>query len=130
MFDIADVSVELFHIFSSAVAAYGAATFGYLQCEGFSFHCLVASFLCVVICKLYGRNLVFALMARHHEIVIDHAAFHSFGTEFGLVGNLGVIAVKIFGQVDYRLFNQLQIAHTADGDAKFHGVVCLYLLLV
>ena len=84
----------------------------------------------VVIGELYGRNGELALIARHSQEVIDHVAFHAIGCEFGLVCHLGVVLIKVLGEVDDGQLQQFQVARTANDDAQGDGIAGLHRLFV
>ena len=71
--DESDILVKLLQIFLTREIAYrrSTRTLGYIEVEGCGLNSLVALGGGVEICKLYRRNIVLALMARHDEEIVD-----------------------------------------------------------
>ena len=70
------------------------------------------------------------LVAWHGQEIIYHVAFHAIGGQLGLVGDFGIIGVKVFGEFHHRLLDELEVAHTADNHTKGYRLVGFHLFLV
>ena len=69
-------------------------------------------------------------MARHCHEVINHAALHAVYGVFGLVCYFCVVSVKVLGEYDSRLLDELHVTCSADDYPQGYRVVGLYFLFV
>ena len=63
--------------------------------------------------KLYSRNGILSLIARHGNEIVYHVSFQSVTRNLRLVGYLRIILVEVFGEINNRLLDELHIATTA-----------------
>ena len=69
-------------------------------------------------------------MAGNGQEVVDHRAFHAVGGQLGFVGDLGIVLVEVFRELNNRLLDELEITDTADDDTQLDGLVGLDLGIV
>ena len=110
--------------------AGAALALGHLQVEGLAAGRLVLLGGGVVVDELDGRYVEVALMAGYSQELINHRAFHAVGGESGLVGYLRVVGVKVFGEVDHRLLDKLQVSRAAYHHLQRHRLVGLQFMFV
>ena len=125
--DIPDVlAQELEILLTGEVADTGrTGALLHLEREAFRLGRLVLMGGRIIIGELDRRYLVLALMTGHGEDIVDHRALQTIGRQLGLIGDLGVILVKIFGELHNRLLDELEIARTTDDDTQRDRVVGL-----
>ena len=71
--DITDILVKLLQVFLTREIANrrAARTLGHIKMEAFGLNSLVALRCGIKIGKLYWRNIVFALMARNNQEIVN-----------------------------------------------------------
>ena len=116
--DIVYVAIQQLHILLSRISAdiTRTATFGHVKRKTFSSNGLILTVVDIVVDILDGRNLKLACMSWHSQKIIDDRAFQTISGKLALISHLGVILVKVLGEFDFRLFQQLHITQTADND--------------
>ena len=130
--DVMDVAIQQLYILLSRIGTDIARTaaLGHIECETLGGKCLVLTLVDVVVNVFDGRNLELAGMTWNSQEVVDDGALKTVGGELALVSHLGIVFVKIFGELNIGLFQQLHIAQATDDDSQFDRIVGLHLGLV
>ena len=129
--DITNVLVQLFHLLSCISRHTGCAvTLCHIECKCLCMQCLVSIYLSIIIGELHRRYLVLALMTRDHKDIIHHAAFNTISSELSIVCYLGIILIKVLGQIDDRLFDEFQVTCTTHRHTEGDGVISLHFFLI
>ena len=130
--DITDVLIQFLQVFLPREVADtgGTRAFSHIEREALAADSLITVGGGIKIGELHRRNLVLTLMTRHDEDIVDFGAFKAIGRQLGIVGDLRVILIEVFGNVDHRLLDQLQVTCTANDDTHRNGIVGFSLSFV
>ena len=129
--DVSNILVEELQVFLSCeVADCGSTACALLHIdgEGLGLNSLVTAGRSVIVCKFHRRNLELTLMAGNSQEVVDHRTLNAVGGKFRLIGDLGIIAVKVLGELYHRLLDQLEVTHATDDDTKLESLVGFHFL--
>ena len=123
-FDISDVLRQLLQILPREVADRGCTrTLGYIKSKALALNGLIGILRGVEIGEFHWGNLIFTLMTRYDEYIVNHGAFDAAGGEFGFVRNLRLVFVEVLRYIDDRLFQKFQITRATDDHTHGNGIV-------
>ena len=107
-----------------------AIAFSYLQINGLGLHCAILIAVNIIVDEFNGRYCIVALIAWNSKEVINHVSLQAIGRKFGLICNLCIILVEIFGELYNRLLDKFQVAVTTDNDSEVKRLTRLDILVV
>ena len=70
------------------------------------------------------------LMTGYDKDIVNHRSLDTCRGQLGLIGNLGLVFIKVLGQFHLRLFHQFQVTYATDCNAQCDRIVGLGLRLV
>ena len=62
-------------------------------------------------------------MTGNGKDIVNHRAFNTIGSQFGLIRNLGVVLIEVLRELHLRLFDELQVTHATDDDTQGNRIV-------
>ena len=71
----------------------------------------------IIICELYRRNGIVALIARNSQNVVHHVSLQAISGKLGLVRNLRVVLVPVFRELHLWLLDKFQVASTTNNNS-------------
>ena len=104
-----------------------AGTFGNSEIEGLGLNGLIRICSSVIVREADGRDCVFTGVTRDSKKIINHISFYSISCQLGLVGDLCVIFIKVFGKGYHWLFDKLEVTHSADNHSYCDWIVGFHL---
>ena len=132
--DVTDVLSQELHVFltTEVYDRISATTLAFLNMdmEAIRLYRLILLLGRIEIGERDWRYVKVARMTGNGQEVVDHTALESVDSQFALIGDFSIVAVKVLGEFNNRLFDEFEVAHATDHYAKVDGVVGLHLSLV
>ena len=130
--DKADILVQLIDILLTREITHRSTTraLGHIEMEALALYRFVTLGSGIEISKLNGWNIVLTLMAWYNQDIVDLRPLKSGCGQLGLVGHLGLVLIKVLRQVQYRLFDELEVTCTTHNHTQFDRIVGLGLCLI
>ena len=130
--DKADILIQLIDILLTREIAHRSTTraLGHIEMEALALYRFVTLGSGVEIGKLNGWNIVLALMAWNNQDIVNLRTLQSGCGQLGLVGNLGLVLIKVLRQIQYRLFDEFEVTRTTHNHTQFDRIVGLGLCLI